>query len=247
MTEEAVLTAGAFDSQNLAFWDAQRLRNIALYWRGCFSACAGAGAIRTATSKDFLHWENQADLKYVDSPVEHLYTNAIRPYFRAPRLLIGFPTRFEPKHQQVEPVFMTSRDGVLFRRWSEALIPITAPKDRDGNRSNYMTWGLLQLPGDDRELSVYATEAYYAGSGGSRGAPGLSYRMDGFRSTARARPQVARCSPRPITFAGSKLSLNIASKRAYLASRSRTRKARRCRGSRPGIARRSPVTSLTRR
>jgi len=38
------------------------------------------------------------------------------PYFRAPHLLIGFPTRFQPKTQQVEPVFMTSRDGVVFRR-----------------------------------------------------------------------------------------------------------------------------------
>ena len=70
---------------------------------------------------------------------------------------------------------MTSRDGVLFRRWSEELIPITAPKDRDGNRSNYMTWGLLQLPGNDRELSVYATEAYYAGPGQPRAPLHLSH------------------------------------------------------------------------
>ena len=48
----------------------------------------------------------------------------------------------------------------IFHRWREELVPITAPKDRDGNRSNYMTWGLLQLPGNDRELCVYATEAW---------------------------------------------------------------------------------------
>jgi len=201
---DAVITAGAFDSQNLAFWDAER-GHYRAYWR-IFSA--GVRAIRTATSKDFIHWENQADLQYADSPNEHLYTNAIQAYCRAPHLLIGFPTRFYPKTQQVEPVFMTSRDGVLFRRWSEALIPPTAPKDRGGNRSNYMAWGLLQLPGNDRELSSYATEAYYTGPG-SR-VRRFTFRTDGFVSV-RAEGE-GTLSTRPLTFTGSNLSLNIASK-----------------------------------
>jgi hypothetical protein len=187
----------------LAFWDAFRGEYRA-YWR-IFSA--GARAIRTAASNDFLRWERQSDLTYVDSPTEHLYTNAVMPYFRAPHLLIAFPTRFQPKTQQVEPVFMTSRDGVLFRRWSEALIPITAPKDRDGNRSNYMTWGLLELPGSDRELSVYATEAYYTGPG-SR-VRRFTFRTDGFVS-AHAEGEGVLVT-KPLVFAGSALSLNIAS------------------------------------
>ncbi|GIT30812.1 MAG: hypothetical protein Ct9H300mP1_28580 [Planctomycetaceae bacterium] len=29
-----------------------------------------------------------------------------------------------------------------------------APKDRKGNRSNYMAWGLVPTPGNDREYSV---------------------------------------------------------------------------------------------
>jgi len=201
---EAVITAGAFDSQNLGFWDPVRAEYRA-YWR-IFTA--GRRAIRTATSKDFIHWANQTDLTYVDSPEEHLYTNAVMPYFRAPHLFIAFPTRFQPKTQQVEPVFMTSRDGVLFRRWSDALIPITAPKDRDGNRSNYMTWGLVQLPGNDRELSVYATEAYYAGPG-SR-VRRFTFRTDGFVSVHAGGE--GTLVTRPLTFAGSKLSLNIASR-----------------------------------
>lgn len=215
MMSPAVITAGAFDSQNLAFWDGHRGEYRA-YWR-IFTAGytdergwrpEGCRAIRTATSKDFVHWANQADLKYVDSPAEHLYTNAVMPYFRAPHLFIGFPTRFQPKTQQVEPVFMSSRDGVLFRRWSEALIPITAPKDRDGNRSNYMTWGLLQLPGNDRELSVYATEAYYAGPG-SR-VRRFTFRTDGFVSVHAGGD--GTLTTKPLTFAGSKLSVNVASK-----------------------------------
>ncbi len=89
MLSPAVITAGAFDSQNLAFWDAVRGEYRA-YWR-IFTAGftdergwkpGGYRAIRTATSKDFVHWDNQADLRYVDSPAEHLYTNAIQPYFR---------------------------------------------------------------------------------------------------------------------------------------------------------------------
>jgi hypothetical protein len=208
---EAAITAGAFDSQNLAFWDAVR-REYRAYWR-IFSAGytdergwkpEGVRAIRTATSKDFIHWENQADLKYVDSPREHLYTNAVMPYFRAPHLFIAFPTRYQPKTQQVEPVFMTSRDGVLFRRWAEELIPITAPKDRDGNRSNYMTRGLLQLPGQERELSVYATEAYYKGPA-SR-VRRFTFRTDGFVSV-RA-PAKAELLTQPLRFTGKALELN---------------------------------------
>jgi len=201
LTDAPVITAGAFDSQNLAFWDDARGEYRA-YWRIFTNKVR---AIRTATSKDFLHWENQADLQYVDSPVEHLYTNAIRPYFRAPHLFLGFPTRFQPAHQQVEPVFMSSRDGVLFDRWSDALIPITAPKDRDGNRSNYMTWGLLQLPGQDRELSVYATEAYYTGPG-SR-VRRFTFRTDGFVS-AHAKAKPGELLTKPLVFAGKELELN---------------------------------------
>ena len=102
---------------------------------------------------------------------------------------------------------MTSRDGRDFRRWPEPLIPITAPEDRDGNRSNYMTCGLLQLPGQDRELSVYATEAYYAGPG-SR-VRRFTFRTDGFVSV-HAGDETAELVMRPLTFAGDELTVNCA-------------------------------------
>jgi len=200
LLSEGVITAGAFDSQNLAFWDAVRGEYRA-YWRIFTSKVR---AIRTATSKDFVKWENQADLTYGDAPAEHLYTNAIQPYCRAPHLFVGFPTRFQPKTQQVEPVFMTSRDGVSFRRWPEELIPITAPKDRDGNRSNYMAHGLLQLPGKPRELSVYATEAYYKGPA-SR-VRRFTFRTDGFISVRAAAE--GELLSKPLQFGGKRLELN---------------------------------------
>ncbi|MEQ9409047.1 MAG: hypothetical protein RIK87_15025 [Fuerstiella sp.] len=173
--EKPVITNGAFDSQNLAFWDPDR-QEYRAYWRYFGN---GVRAIRTATSKDFLHWENEADLKYTEgTPAEHLYTNAIQKYFRAPHLFIGFPTRYEPKSQQVEPILMTSRDGQTFHRYADPVIPRTAPEDRNHNRSNYMTWGMFQLPGRPDEISVYGTENYYERTPGRLRR--FVYRVDGF-------------------------------------------------------------------
>jgi len=127
LTKQAVITAGAFDSQNLAFWDPS-LGGYRAYWRyfsrdprdatltqtsGGLTPRATQGAvlgygqsiegasvhlgvrsIRTATSKDLIHWEAMANLRYGDSPEEHLYTNQVKPYPRAPHLLIGIPTRY---------------------------------------------------------------------------------------------------------------------------------------------------------
>jgi hypothetical protein len=214
LQDEAVITAGAFDSQNLAFFDATRGVYRA-YWR-YFTAGStdengwkpkGVRAIRTAVSRDFRTWDDPVDLDYGDAPDEHLYTNAIRPYDRAPHLFLGFPTRFQPAHQQVEPVFMTSRDGVRFRRWPREIIPITAPEDRDGNRSNYLAHGLFQLPGQDRELSVYATEAYYTGPGSRLRR--FAYRVDGFVS-ARAEA-TGSVLTKPFTFTGDALFVNLRS------------------------------------
>ena len=73
-----------------------------------------------------------------------------------------------------------------------------------------MTLGMLQLPGHDRELSVYGTEAYYAGPG-SR-IRRFSYRVDGFVSATAA--EKGELITKPLVFKGAKLSLNIVSKGA---------------------------------
>ena len=113
--------------------------------------------------------------------MQHLYTNAVQSYGRAPHLFIGFPTRYLPEEgQRVEPTLMTSRDGLLFHRWLEPVVPESAPKDRGGNRSNYMAWGIVEIPGRPNHLSVYATEAYYTGPD-SR-VRRFEYRKDGFVS-----------------------------------------------------------------
>jgi len=203
MSEEPVITQGAFDSQNLAFWDPVRRR----YTEFHRTFNRGVRDIMTCTSTDFLHWTDPVLLEYPGAPREHLYTNAIMPYPRAPHIYIGFPTRFLPKTQQVEPTFMTSRDGRTFHRWLEAVIPITAPEDRDGNRSNYMAWGLVQLPGDEKHWSVYATEAYYTGPDSRLRR--FTYRVDGFVSV-QAGPAGGELVTRPLRFEGNRLVVNFA-------------------------------------
>ena len=200
--DKPVITNGAFDSQNLAFWDPVR-REYRAFWRYFGN---GVRSIRTASSRDFIHWGPDADLKYGDAPVEHLYTNTIRKYPRAPHIYVGFPTRYQPKNSQVEPVFMISRDGVNFRRYSEPLIPITAPSDRDGNRSNYMANGLIQVAGNHQEYSVFGSEAYYTGPDSRLRR--FSFRVDGFVSVS-AGNQGGTLVTKPLVFTGSKLNIQI--------------------------------------
>lgn len=204
LSDAPVITEGAFDSQNLAFWDEER-RCYLGYHR---SFRDGVRDIMTTRSDDFLHWSKPEFLSYGGAPQEHLYTNAIRPYFRAPHLLIGFPTRFQPRTEQVEPILMSSRDGKQFHRWKQELVPITAPQDRAGNRSNYMAHGLLEIPGHPGELSVYATEAYYTGPGSRLRR--FAYRTDGFVSIRAGTGPDDGVVTKPFRFKGRRLFLNIA-------------------------------------
>jgi hypothetical protein len=200
LAEKPVITKGIFDSQNLVFWDPS-IRKYREYHR---ALRGGVRDIMTAISDDFLHWPEPQFLDYSGSSPEHLYTNTVRPYPGVPEIVIGFPTRFLPQTEQTEPVVMVSRDGLIFRRYDDAVIPPTAPANRDGNRSNYMAWGLVQIPGDP-DWSVYAKEAYYTGTG-SR-VRRFTYRADGLVA-ATADEKGGEVVTRPIRFTGSRLVLN---------------------------------------
>jgi len=201
MRKEHVITDGVFDSQNLAFRD-PLTGEFVDYHRTFVNRVR---AIMTCTSKDFLTWTKPVLLQYPGVPDQHLYTNAIRPYDRAPHIRIGFPTRFLPEKQQVEPVFMASRDGVTFTRYAEPVIPRTAPADRDGNRSNYMANALVRLPGNDSEYACYGTEAYYTGP--SSRLRRFMYRTDGF-VRVKAGATGGELVTHPLTFDGTALVLN---------------------------------------
>jgi len=249
MTDAPVITDGAFDSQNLAFWDGERGVYRA-YWRIFTEGVtdeknwkpAGVRAIRTATSKDFLHWENQADLTYEDSPAEHLYTNQVKPYHRAPHLLIGFPTRYvergwsdsmralpEREHREwraktsqrygtaiTEGLFMSSRDGVRFKRWNEAFLRPGIEREGTWNYGQqYLAWHPVEtksaLEGAPNELSFYATESYWTGT--SSALRRYTLRLDGFVSI-RAPMKGGELLTKALTFTGKKLTMNFATSAA---------------------------------
>lgn len=233
-----ILTDGAFDSQNLAFWDGARGEYRA-YWR-IFSG--KTRAIRTASSPDFIHWEHQADVQYVDSPVEQLYTNQVKPYPRAPHLLIGFPTRYterpwsdslralpDREHREMrsaatqrygtaitEGLMMASRDGLTFKRWNEAFLPPGIERPGTWNYGHqYIAWHLVEtksaLPGAPKEFSLYAGERYWNSKGSALRR--YTLRIDGFVS-ATAPMSGGELLTKPLTFQGGKLVLNFATSAA---------------------------------
>ncbi len=207
LRDEPVITNGAFDSQNLAFWDAVNEEYVA-YFRMFKN---GVRDIRRCTSKDFVNWSEYADLDYGDAPREHLYTNAIIPYFRAPHIQLGFPCRFVPNRKKVpthkerginDGVLMSSRDGVHWERWVEAFLRPAADPLCWTDRNNYIAWGMA--PTSESEISLYWSEHYrYPTYRLRRG----TIRTDGFVSV-NASAAGGEVLTRPFTFAGKSLVVN---------------------------------------
>ncbi len=172
-TPNPVITDGAFDTQNLGFWDAARGEYRA-YWRDFFDGPGGRRfrGIKTAGSGDLLNWSNPQWLYYPGAETEELYTNQVIPYYRAPHILVGLPSRYvarawseavedlpEPDRRRLivertgherfgsaltDTVFMSSRDGVRFNLWDEAFIPPgLRPRDNWIYGDNYANWGMV--------------------------------------------------------------------------------------------------------
>ena len=204
--EKPVITKGAFDSQNLAFWDPVR-GEYREYHRDFRN---GKRDIRTCTSKDFRTWTDPVWLRYPGAPSEHLYTNQVRPYYRAPHIYLGFPTRYLPgRGSLTEGLLMSSRDGRTFHRWEEALVRPGLNQEKWGNRCNYIWLGLLEtvsdLPGAPPEISLYVNEGYYRGK--SQGIRRYTIRVDGFVSL-HAPMAGGEALTRVFVFSGKELVLN---------------------------------------
>lgn len=227
MSKTPVITKGAFDSQNLAFWDTLRGCYVDYHrgWKGRVEGQSDPGIrdILTCTSDDFLNWTEPEWLEYPGAPSEHLYTNQVTPYFRAPHIYMGFPMRFVPSHTRVVPsaggssdaLFMTSRDGKSFKRWSEALIRPGFQRERWTVHDNMVAWGIAEtrsdLPGTPNELSIYSVEGY----DGFEGCKIRRYtqRMDGFVS-AQAPLSGGELLTKPLTFEGTQLVINYSTSAA---------------------------------
>lgn len=236
--KEPIFKEGTFDSQNLVFWDPNR-NEYAGYFR-FFSGkdYNGYRQIGMATSPDFLNWSKRKPLTYDVSNLVHLYTNQVLPYYRAPHFYFGFPTRYTERKtnshgETIPPVdvrkkmagglrrigsdltdglFMSSRDGVHFRRWEEAFI---RPGPQEGAQwmygDNYQNWGIVEtksdIPGAPPEISLYADENSWRG--GLRALRRHALRLDGFVSL-HAPFSGGEVVTKPFTFAGNRLTINYA-------------------------------------
>lgn len=168
---EPVITRGAFDSQNLAFYDTERGRYVDFH-RGFDK---GVRAIMTCTSDDFINWTEPEWVSYDDDLDQHLYTNQTTAYPRAPHIFLSFPKRFLPKRNLTQHpgsgasdiLLMSSRDGKKFHRWSEAFLRPGPQRERWVNRNNFVAWGIVETAshrqGVADELSFYSMEGYYSG------------------------------------------------------------------------------------
>lgn len=233
MQTEPVITQGAFDSLNTAFWDATG-KCYVVHQRGNREDCA-RDVLKT-TSTDFIHWTDPIFLQYPGSPTQQLYTNSISPYYRAPHILFGFPMRYasvgwppqagshlspimpantDADHCVSDGLFMTSRDGLQFHRWSEALIRPGFQPERWATRTNMTAQGVVPtksaITGAPNELSIYSTEGYFCDVPSRLRR--YSIRMDGFVSV-RANMNGGEMTTRLLTFAGKHLKINVSTSAA---------------------------------
>ena len=222
LAEEPIITEGAFDSQNLAFWDP--LRGVYVdFHRGFRGArfghrMLGYRDIMTCVSEDFIHWSEPRLIEYDDARRYHLYTNAIRPYFRAPHIYLGTPARFMSTRKKIDvhphsgisdALLMSSRDGIHFQRWNEGFIRPSPEPENWTDRNQYPTWGMLELtPG---ELSLYWGEHNKHPEKRLRRG---TLRVDGFASLHAGGEGVGEMLTRPLVFAGRRLEINYATSAA---------------------------------
>jgi len=233
LSDKPVLTDGAFDSLNLAFWNAERGVYRA-YYRDLRN---GLRDIKTATSQDFIHWTPGVWLEYPGAATEQLYTNNVIPYYRAPQLYLGFPTRYLDRGWSdamralpeladrearsnvsrrygtalTDGLLMSSRDGSVFHRWPEAFIrPGLRYSDNWVYGDNYQNWGLIEtksdLPGGPDDLSIYVTEHHWRGAYSNLRR--FTLRVDGFVSV-NAPAKGGEFTTRPLTFIGKQLEMNF--------------------------------------
>ena len=224
--EEPVITKGAFDSQNNAFWSVSEEQYVC-YFRVFRD---GKRWIARTTSEDFVHWTEPVDLELGGKPREHLYTNQISPYVRAPHIYLGLPTRFLPGRRVVtdeearrigtptewnyvndctDILLASARGGTDFSRtFLEAYVRPGLDLRNWTSRANYAACGFVQT--GDAELSLYVKHnSGYPSSHMRR----YTLRPDGFISV-HGPYGGGEFVTKPLTFAGNRLLINFSSSAA---------------------------------
>ncbi len=198
--------------------------------------------ILTATSTDFVQWTPSVYVNYSEGRPDELYTNQIMPYFRAPHIFLGFPTRYverpwseslealpELAHRRMragiserygtavtDGMFMSSRDGYNFSLWPESFIrPGLRPRDNWTYGDNFQNWGLVTTP--SAMAGAPDELSLFVREGYWRdGASVLrryTLRVDGFASV-QAPLSGGEFMTKPLIFAGGDLVLNFSASAA---------------------------------
>jgi len=241
---------GAFDSLNIAFWDKER-QLYHVYYRvqyGVKNDRYGDNNVRGSrhiVSKDFHTWNEGENIRFGSKEDYPLYTSCVEPYFRAPDIFVGFPSRYVERKEWTptfdslpdvenrrdryknvpryalaltDTVFMWSHDGVNFEREDEVFLGQGPERARSWTYGNtFPARGLVVTPGWRGSDDVLN---FYFNDGHWSGCPATldryTIRMDGFISRhATYDPQVL--VTKPFVFKGGELEINFAtSARGYL-------------------------------
>ena len=226
LSEDPVITEGAFDSQNVSFWSDAEGQYL------CYLRVnvEGVRKIARTTSEDFRTWSEPVQMDSGGEPMEHLYTNGTTPYFRAPHIYVALPGRFWPERRALrdedaapldvwegsggandcsDAVFMTTRGGNHYdRTFMESFVRPGPEKANWVSRANYPAQGVA--PTGPMEMSIYVGRAT-----GQRSAwlERLTLRTDGF-SSLHCGYGGGEMITRPFWFEGSELLVNYATSAA---------------------------------
>lgn len=224
LREEPVITGGAFDSQNVAFWSDSEQCYVS-YYR---TFKDGFRRIARTTSPDFFNWTAPVLMEYGGKPIEHLYTNQTGPYFRAPQVYVATAARFLPGRRvltadqaraiNVNPgyfndcsdgILMTTRGGHQYdRTFMDGFIRPGVGLENWVSRTNYPALGVV--PTGPAEMSVYVNQNYGQPTAHLRR---YSLRTDGFVSV-NAPYDGGELVTKPLVFSGRELALNFATSAA---------------------------------
>lgn len=225
--DKPLITDGAFDSQNVAFWSESEKCYVCY-----FRVYTDVRSIARATSLDFTSWSKPEVIDFGDTPHEHFYTNQTFAYPRAPQIYIALAMRFfenrssldaqqfkqlgvDPdyvpfaSHECSDGVFMTSRGANRFdRTFLEAFVRPGLDSGNWVSRSVMAARGILQT--SPQELSLF-----YEQHDGQKTKHLARYtlRTDGFASV-RAPYAGGELITKPIRFDGQELEINFSTSAA---------------------------------
>lgn len=260
--EKVIIDKGGFyDTLTTCFWD-NDAKLYRCYTRGyhfpkdydgeltdCHDRRSYSIRIRDITyieSPDFVNWSTPKIIDLGDAEDIELYTNNITPYFRAPHIKVGFPTRYtdrgwtpnydnlpSPEEREArrtrearfgtaitDCAFITSRDGYRFTRYEDAFMR-PGPQEPENwlYGDCYMAYGMIETPSDIKGADNELSLYSYTGQwmGGATNLVRHTIRTDGFVSLHAGGKKEEKIVTKPFVFEGEKLYANIStSARGYL-------------------------------